>query len=708
MSVLTETKKYKCDLTAEEILSERTHVPVAKLRDDIRPITRRYQNFVLVGETGSGKTTLLPIILLELKKELGLKGGIAVTQPRRIAAHSSSGFVSQMFDSEVGKKVGYHVRFDDSTSEETEITYMTDGILLREAQYDPLLLKYSIVMVDEAHEQSTNIILILGLLMEANKRRQEEGIDPLHIVVSSATIEVSRFAEYIGAPGEENFIEIPGRMYPVETFYKDEIPPNYDFTKGAADTVKYIIDNELDGDILIFMPGKKEISNTSKHISYTVNSNDLEIIPLHAEMSPEDQDRIFAPSKKRKVVIATNIAETSITPPGKINVIDTGLIKQTQFDPRSGIEQLVLVEHSLSGLKQREGRGGRNDAGRYFALYTKESLKQRPQYQTSEILRSDLAQVVLTMKKVGIDNISEFNFLDRPDIESINQALHTLTILGALDQEGRLTEIGKWLVEFSLEPRLGRMILEALRPDFDCVNEIITIASFLNGKNVFLTPPEEELEWDAKQAHERFTHGCDSDFLVYLNIWNAYVAHGYNADWAKNNYLNDQVLEVAKNVRLDLIDVLSNHRIHIEDEEIPNINKKGIGKSLTAGLLGNLLINSGEKGFCKVDGTKTHIGIHPSSILSYDPPKKGSFVISSDIFVNPQGKTYASSCMEVRKEWLREYLPELFFNKQKPRKEHSKHAGKNGHDNHRHKSTKIVEPYIPLNDILLSFQADGE
>jgi HrpA-like RNA helicase len=681
MSVLTETKKYQCDLTPEEILSQRTHIPVARLRDDIRPITRQFQNFVLVGETGSGKTTLLPIILLELKKELDLQGKIAVTQPSRIAAHSSSKFVSQMFDSEVGEKVGYHVRFDDSTSKETEITYMTDGILLREAQYDPLLLKYSIVMVDEAHEQSTNIILVLGLLMEANKRRQEEGIDPIHIVVSSATIEVSRFA-----PGEENFIEIPGRMFPVEVFYEEEIPSNYDFTQAAADKVKYIIDNDLDGDILIFMPGKREIGSTARHISFAVNPNSVEIIPLHAEMSPEDQDRIFVPCEKRKVVIATNIAETSITPPGKINVIDTGLIKQTQFNPRSGIEQLVLVEHSLSGLEQRKGRGGRNDSGRYFALYTKESLKHRQQYQTSEILRSDLAQVVLTMKKVGIDNISEFNFLDLPDIEAIDQALHTLTTLGALDGDGYLTEIGEWLVEFALEPRLGRMVIEALRPDYDCVNEIITIASFLNGKNVYIKPEDRSLEFLADQAHAQFSKGCDSDFLVFLNIWNAYAAHGYNTDWAKNNYLNDQVLEEAKNVRLDLLDVLANHGIDIDPESIPSINKKGIEKSLTAGLIGNLLRNSGKQGFCKVDGTKSNIAIHPSSILSFDPPKKGSFIITSEIFINPQGKAFATNCLEAKKEWLKDYVPELFPKKQKPRPEHRKHKGKNGGKNHHHKS----------------------
>jgi len=669
--------------SSEYALENLDSLPVANLREHLREEIRLHPNFVLIGETGSGKTTCLPPLLLELRDELGLKGSIAVTQPRRIATKSVTGRVAEMMDYPVGDKVGYHIRFEDITSKDTDITFMTDGVLLRKIQFDPLLTEYSIVMIDEAHERSLNIDLCLGLLKDVNKRRLDAGLDTVRVVVTSATIERNRFAEYIGYEDKDNLVEIAGKMFPVEVFYEKETPDYYDFTRGAAEKVKAIIDNNLEGDILIFMPGKKEITNTIAKIEVLFGTKNVEILPLHAEMSPEDQDKIFTLTEKRKIIVATNIAETSVTIDGIIHIIDSGLIKQTKFDPKTGIEQLVLTEHAVSGLEQRKGRAGRTAPGYCYRLFTETSLEKRPLYQTPEIQRSDLAQIVLAMKKVGIESIVDFDFMDHPGKDAIAQALNTLSTIGAIDGHGNITEIGEWLVELGLEPRLGRMLLEAMRPEINCVNEITIIASLLDGKNIFVRPMEKELEYLADIAHAQFTQQNDSDFFVLLNVWKAYAASGFNSDWAKNNYLNEKALEEAKNVRLDLIDVLAIHGIEIDPDTIPKTNKPAIGKAMTAGLIGNLMKNSGRNKFRKVDGTKGDISIHPSSVLANDVPSKGSYIIASEIFINPQGRVFACNCLEARRDWLGDYAPELFPHREKPHREHSINTGKNDRRNRR-------------------------
>jgi len=686
-----DTELFQCDRSSEYALVDLDNLPVANLREFLRQEIRIHPNFVLIGETGSGKTTCLPPLLLEMRNELGLQGGIAVTQPRRVATRSVTNRVSDMMDCQVGEKVGYHIRFEDITTDETDITFMTDGVLLRKIQFDPLLLEYSIVMIDEAHERSLNIDLCLGLLKDVNDRRYEAGLDTVRIVITSATIERNRFSEYIGYGDEENSVEIPGKMFPVEVFYEEETTLNYDFTKGAAEKVKAIIENDLDGDILIFMPGKKEISDTIEKIEGLIGNAGVEIIPLHAELSPEDQDRIFNQFGKRKIIVSTNIAETSVTIDGVVHVIDSGLIKQTYFDPRSGIEQLVLTEHALSGLEQRKGRAGRTQPGFCYRLYTKESLRRRPRYQTPEIQRSDLAQVVLAMKKVGIQDLENFDFIDHPGRDAIEQAVNTLFTIGALDEEGELTEIGEWLVELSLEPRLGRMVIEAIKPHLDCVNEITIIASFLDGKNIFVKPTEKELELDAQRAHAQFKKDKDSDFLVYLNVWKAYASNGFDDEWAKENYLNEKALEEAKKVRLDLLDVLHSHGIEIDPRAKPRINKDAIGKAITAGLIGNLMRAVGKYEFRKVDGTKGEIAIHPGSVYFNNTPPTGSLIVSNEIFINPKGRAFACDCLEVKQEWLREIAPYLFNQSHKgkgKRQENGnhKHFGRHSHRDSRKES----------------------
>ena len=637
----------------EEALVGLEEIPVARLRKEIREEIRNHPDFVLIGETGSGKTTCLPPLLLELRDELGLKGSIAVTQPRRVATRSVAARVSEMMNCEVSERVGYHIRFEDQTTEGTDITFMTDGILLRKIQFDPFLLDYSIVMIDEAHERSLNMDLCLGLLKDVNARRRDAGIEPVRIVVTSATIERGKFADFINQTDRENSIQIEGKMFPVEVFYEDYDRPNYDFTLGAANKVHEIISSGIPGDILIFMPGKKEIEATIENIREMVGTNEAEIMPLHSELSPDDQDRIFLDFPKRKIIVSTNVAETSVTIDGIIHVIDSGLVKQTEFNPHTGIEQLVLTYHALSGLEQRKGRAGRTAPGYCYRLFSEESLRRRSRFQTPEIQRSDLAHVVLAMKKVGIENVENFDFIDPPDGSSISQAVKTLEILGALDDQGRLTEVGQVLTELGLEPRLGRMVIEAAMRD--CVNEICIIAAFLGGKRIFSRPTDSEI--DADHAHDRF-RDRESDFITYLNIWNKYVASGYSDEWAKNNYLNERALEEVKNVRLDLIDVLARHNIEVQDGARVKINRDQIGKSIAAGFITNLIEQSGKFTYRKLDGTKNEIFIHPSSTM-FSRNSGSALIISGDIFINPLGKAYASDCMPIKPAWIVEIAPWL-------------------------------------------------
>ena len=652
----------------ELVLSELEHIPVALLRDHVREHLRLHPNFVLVGETGSGKTTCLPPLLLELKNELGLKGKIGITQPRRVATRSNTNRVSEMMGTEVGQTVGYQVRFDDSTSPETDIVYMTDGILLRKIQFDPLLTEFSIIMVDEAHERSLNIDLCLGLLKGVNLLRLEQDREPLRLVVSSATIERNKFSEYIGLPNVSNTLEIPGKMFPVTVSYEDETPWKYDYTQAAAQKVKAIIDRRLPGDILIFMPGKNEINLTIENIILETGGENLEIIPLHAELPPEEQDKIFQPSAKRKVIVSTNIAETSVTIDGIVHVIDSGYLKQTFFDPSTGIEQLMLVEHALSGLEQRKGRAGRTASGFCYRLFTEASLKRRPRYQSPEIERSNLAQIVLAMKKVGIKDIANFNFIDSPDREGVRQALQLLTLFGALDATGHLTKIGHFMADLGLEPRLSRMVIESAMSGTTCLNEICTITAFLNGKNIFVRPLDFGLEKEATRLHSRFKNSDDSDFDVLLNIWNAYAKSGYSDHWAQNNFLNEKALDEARNVRLELVSVLKSRGLEIDESIAPRTNLKSTNQAITAGLLANLIVHTGKHAYKKVDGTKSDIYIHPSSVFFGGPAKDNFLLVSDEIFMNTQGKAYASHCLRVNPEWLRQLAPHLSDALPKPQK----------------------------------------
>lgn len=349
------------DLNSEMIIED-LQLPILKYSQEIKETANDSETLIVVGETGSGKTTELPLMLRELI-EPGEK--IAITQPRRVAARSVAKHVATKLGCNVGEEVGYTVRFDDKTTEGTQINFMTDGILIRKLQSDPLLMEYSIVMVDEVHERSINIDFTLGLLKRLQANRVQAGLKPLKIVVTSATLEKQKLSQYFdGSP----IVEVPGRLYPVDVYYEEK--PIYDYTQSATERVSSIIQAGKVGDILIFMPGVEEINRTIEQIQ-RLGISDLTILPLHGQLSPEDQDRIFDKNdKRRKVIISTNVAETSITVPGVKYVIDSGFVKQIEFNPHTGIESLVTTPNSKSSAVQRAGRAGRVEAGECYRLYT--------------------------------------------------------------------------------------------------------------------------------------------------------------------------------------------------------------------------------------------------------------------------------------------------------------------------------------------------
>ncbi len=628
-------------------------LPIVRSKQEIKETLGTSDTLIVIGETGSGKTTQLPIII---KESLRPGQEIAVTQPRRVAATSVARYVAESTGSRLGQDIGYTIRFDDQTTEGTQVNFMTDGILIRKIQGDPLLSNYDVVMVDEVHERSKNIDFSLGLLKDIQKKRKKQG-NPLKLVVASATLEKQKLIDYFdNAPA----IEVPGRPYPVDVHYRDQNPTDIEDVPGiAAQTTMGILSSGKEGDVLIFMPGREEIDATAKMIedlakgSRTLESFD--VLPLYGTQSPEEQDRIFAPSRKRKVIVSTNVAETSITIPGVRHVVDSGLIKQIEFNAESGIEALVTVEHAKSGCIQRAGRAGRVAPGDCYRLYTEESFNNRREFQLPEIQRSNLSHVVLQMKKIGIDDVAGFDFIDPPDHETVLSAIQSLTLLGAFDENGELTEIGHTMAELPLEPHIARMVIESEK--YGCVEEVATIASFLGARPVFVRPKEEEMRADREHMKYKVK---TSDFLTLLNVWRAYEETNYDGRWARDNYLNARVLREVDQVRSQLLNVLQRNGIDLSGGE--HVTNDVISKSIASGLVENIMSFHGFHQYKKIDGNSQGYYIHPGSAVAYgkyeEPP---SFIVAGQIVETT--RTYARNCQVVKPEWLIDIAPHLVTEK---------------------------------------------
>jgi ATP-dependent helicase HrpA len=499
------------------VVSYPEDLPVSARRDDIAAALREHQVVVVAGETGSGKTTQLPKIALELG--LGVRGRIGHTQPRRIAARSVAERIAEELGSPLGEVVGFKVRFSDQVGEASSVKLMTDGVLLAEIARDRLLRQYDMIILDEAHERSLNIDFLLGYLAQVLPRRPD-----LKLVITSATIDVERVAAHFG---DAPVVAVSGRTYPVAVRYRPIVDPDAPEGDPAADPDRDQVTAVLDavdelvaegpGDILVFLAGEREIRDTQEALAERGPAG-TEVVPLYSRLSAAEQHRVFAPHTGRRIVLATNVAETSLTVPGIRYVVDPGTARISRYSHRTKVQRLPIEPVSQASARQRSGRCGRLGPGIAIRLYTEEDFLSRPEFTDPEILRTNLASVLLQMAALdlgsGQEGVERFPFVDPPDRRAVADGLALLEELGALDGAGRLTETGRALATLPLDPRIARMVVEADRRGV--LEEVLVIAAGLTIQDPRERPAEHQQAAD--QLHARFADE-HSDFLALLNLW---------------------------------------------------------------------------------------------------------------------------------------------------------------------------------------------
>ena len=619
-------------------------LPVVARREDIARAITDNQVVIICGETGSGKTTQLPKICLELKR--GVEGLIGHTQPRRIAARTVATRIAQELKSPLGQAVGYKVRFSDKVSPNTYIKLMTDGILLAETQGDPLLKRYDTIIIDEAHERSLNIDFLLGYLKRLLPRRPD-----LKVIVTSATIDAERFSTHFnGAP----VIEVSGRMFPVEVHYrplktkdktKDKATPQEaeDIEAAILDAVDDLARDRTGGDILVFLPGEREIRETAEALRKHHPAG-TEILPLFARLSHEDQDRVFKPHGGRRIVLATNVAETSLTVPGIRYVIDAGLARVNRYSYRNKVELLQTEKISRASANQRAGRCGRVAAGVCIRLYDAEDFAARDEFTDPEILRTSLAAVILRMKALKIGDVEDFPFLEPPPPRMIADGYQLLAELGAVDDDNQLTKIGWQLAKFPIDPRISRMILAAKQEN--CLAEMLIIASALSVQD----PRDRPLDRAeaADRAHQSFQDER-SDFMAFLKIWKFFddaIKHKKSnrklIDECQAHFLSHRRLRELRDIHGQLAAVTG--EMGLRDNEIP-ASYEQIHRALLAGLLGNLGFKNDEGEYLGARGIK--FTIFPGSVLRKAQPK---WVMAGEL-VETQ-RLYARCVAKIDPDWI--------------------------------------------------------
>ena len=677
-------------------------LPIYRHKADILSMLRAHQVMVLESPTGSGKTTQLPIILHE--SGVADHGVIGVTQPRRIAAVSVAQFIARHLGQTTGQTTGqatrqatrqagesavaYKMRFEDTTDHNTRIKIMTDGTLLQELQGDPLLKSYSAMIIDEAHERSLNIDFILGLLKRILAQR-----DDLKVIISSATINAAVFGDYFaGCP----ILRIDAPVYPVELIYQPiksptdrpiaqpttrptdrtnsravkparRQPDNDELLKCIVALVDRYMASRHKGDILVFLSGEAAIKNCIDALKKLPTRRRLHLLPLYGRLSKEEQERVFlpAPPKATKVVVATNIAETSITIDNVSLVIDSGLAKINFYNPRSFTASLVEGPISKASADQRRGRAGRTRPGICYRLYSHKDNESRPHYTTEEIYRTDLSEVVLRMAGLGIRDFESFDFISPPGTGTIASAVETLHLLHALEVDNRLTPIGTMMTRFPLLPRHARMIVEAIHKYPTVIKETITAASFLSSSPPFLLPSGMELE--ARAGHHRFSDDS-GDFVSYLKLAAAYQKSRDKSGFCERHFLDPTAMHEILNVRDQLIDIVGDMNIPI-----------GSGGSqvdylcaISAGLLQFVCVRSGRGIYRSL--TAEQILIHPGSVMYRTAPR---FIVAGEIVRT--SRTWARSVSPLQGEWLALISPELAARLPRMAGNYSRRSERTGH-----------------------------
>ena len=545
-------------------------LPVYKNHEKILSALKENQAVVVESPTGSGKTTQLPVILYEAG--YSHRGIIGVTQPRRIAAVSVSEFIARQTETPIGGLVGYKMRFEDCTSPQTKIKILTDGMLLQEMKLDPWLSKYSVLVVDEAHERSLNIDFTLGLLKRVLESRRE-----FKVIISSATINAEVFCAYFGGCP---VVKIDAQRFPVTLIYDPPAVHQHVFMHGAKKheaggttaaeallekiekIVTRFITEKRKGDILVFLSGEKAIKDCMTRLSLSRIGGKLHLVPLYGRLGKEEQERVFetAPRGRTKAVLSTNIAETSLTIEGITAVIDSGLSKLNWYNPNTFTSSLVEAPISKASADQRKGRAGRTCEGSCYRLYERDDFEGRPQFTAEEIFRTDLSEVILRMADLGIADFEEFDFISAPGRDGLVAGIETLNLLRALESDRSLSNIGKMMTEFPLAPRQSRIIVEAILHYPRIIRETLIAAAFLSTQSPYLLPQGEETE--ARKAHGRF-RDRQGDFVSYLKIFKAYGDSLNKAKFCEHHYLDEKAMAEIVNVVAQLEEILAGLKIPV-------------------------------------------------------------------------------------------------------------------------------------------------
>lgn len=642
-----------------KILETRKKLPVYERKDEIINTVKENQVTVIEGNTGSGKTTQIPQFLLQ-SGICDTSHCIVCTQPRRVAATSIAARVADEMDCKLGGIVGYSVRYDDQTSNETKLIYMTDGLLLRDFVTDPLINKYGIVIIDEAHERGVNSDIILGLLKIAAKSRSD-----LKIVIMSATLEAQKFTNFFTNNSIPPHLSIPGRLHKVDIVYSQADVENY--TKATVDTVVQIHQHNESGDILVFLTGEEEIENCAAEIrqkctpasAMSANITEVVVLPLYASLNPKDQDKVFTPPKEniRKIILATNIAETSVTIDGVVYVVDCGLVKQSQYNPTLRMSILQPVNISKASATQRAGRAGRTRNGFCWRLYTKQVFDEAlPEQSVPEIQRSDLAAVILLMLAVGVRDIVNFPYIDAPRQKLLKDAISELIHLGALSSSGDLTETGKLMAQMPLSPSLSRSLLASA--DFGCTAEVASVVAIVGEQGqFFLRPKMKQAEADAARAQFAVPN---SDHLTMLNALEIFMLSP-TREFCESNYLNYRALSGAMKARGQLISLLQ--RFDIPITSIPFTNPQR-GPLIIQALLQGTFIKVAMKdknGYAFPFSDRTAV-VHPSSVLYRS--KYPEWVLYTEFLFTD--KYYLRTVSGINSSWLIPAAPKYFVLKAMP------------------------------------------
>ncbi|VUC20537.1 unnamed protein product [Clonostachys rosea] len=619
---------------SKTLREQREYLPAFAVREDLLRVIRENQVTIVIGETGSGKTTQLTQFLME--DGYGKTGMIGCTQPRRVAAMSVAKRVAEEMEVPLGSTVGYAIRFEDCTSKETVVKYMTDGVLLRESLNEPDLDKYSCIIMDEAHERALNTDILMGLFKKILQRRRD-----IKLIVTSATMNAKRFSEFFGGAPE---FTIPGRTFPVDVMFHRS--PVEDYVDQAVQQVLAIHVSMDQGDILVFMTGQEDIEITCELVQKRLDAlNDppkLSILPIYSQMPADLQAKIFdrAAPGVRKCIVATNIAETSLTVDGIKYVVDAGYSKMKVYNPKMGMDTLQITPISQANASQRSGRAGRTGPGKAFRLFTEKAFKEELYLQTiPEIQRTNLANTVLMLKSLGVKDLLDFDFMDPPPQDTILTSMFDLWALGALDNLGGLTTLGHKMSAFPMDPSLSKLLITA--EEYGCSEEMITIVSMLSVPNVFYRPKERQDEADA-QREKFWVH--ESDHLTYLQVYSAWKSNGYSDGWCVRHFLHPKSLRRAKEIREQLMDIVKMQKMQLIS---CGMDWDLIRKCICSGYYHQAAKYKGSGEYINL---RTNLGVqlHPTSALYAGHPP--DYIVYHELILT--SKVYVSTVTAVDPHWL--------------------------------------------------------